>query len=1259
MPTPNQCCAPERSKRGSRWPAPRRQYLGGPSLDSPACAGGSESAAAAAAEAPAAVASTAFASAATPLHRSSGRSDKRGVEKTDDTGNSWSYGRACNPTARTMPPSLPSSTSSALPDILQRPAAACHEDPHLQQWEGLPNGEETVPMAAAAGAAAAAARTTGTVPVPTPAPAPAPVPVAAPAAAPATAAVAAAAPSPCSTGPHRRASAYPDMEALALRLMEVLDLPGGAAPDGPFVQPARMTVGAGAGMVAAAAATSPPFPSPADSPAAKTGPLAAGSVCDTSMLQPHLQPQPLRLWGLVRRWRASAPVRCQACPSATSQRRSGPSIAATAPAMAAPARPAAAPALDSAADSSIPIEGVQASTVGGVAPNQNILTPPANLRRSSSNSSSNSINNSINNSSGSSGPVRLLAATTDPLVASYRPLSFYLITEAVAVVTHLALVGLMGFRVAGVTRGGTATVYEWRPRRQRPPAVAAAVGAAVVVVASASASGRPSAAEGTAVAKRSAVAVTTALTEVAVAAPAAAATVPPPAPAAALAASAVQALSAEADDPRPLADGNRNHRRGRTLENLTAHRSVVLRTRPELPKMVSEPGAVRQDDGEVLRTAKIISVETLKTVETVETMKPLKTAKVDMDELTEAEVVASSPLATDGEDAASEPAERCVDKAAHEGRTDDGRGGRNKAADPWVTETQGRDGGEHNFDTDDTPLVFLHGIGLGLTPYLRLLSRLVTVSGGRRPVYAVQYKHVSMRLTATIPAPHEVANDVAAFLVSRGVGRMSLLAHSYGTLVASALTKLAAASSSAPGVSRLTLVDPVCFAMFLPHLVRNAIYQQPVSDHLGEHEQHQRHPQCSRQQQRQHHQQGMHHHPQQQPGQQNEQPGHHPHHQSPSQHIGQQGGFHELRRVTEIQQKQPGGGFPHRGPRIVQDNAAARIHRPPTASEIDFASPTRPKPTEGFGDGAATPSLGPMGRNSPIGGVVLMEDDCGVVGRAATAAATTAATAAGNGDLCAVGIRCGIEQDEETEDETGKVEAAVEAASAMTSAFATDGSSVNAGRQGPSSVLRRRRLMGRSLLRGLVVAEFHCSVALRRRLDWRRVNMWPSELPPCSTVVLGGRDNLVPVREIRRMLANRAALVGPAHPHPRVLFRDDLGHGGFLADEDCQAYVIAAALGVGLQWVREVFRTNASRRQTRQEHEQETQKAQVTRLNVTQLRADRRPVAHIPLAPPHGLAHGQWMPRVFFQGPWVRRGGGTASGAGLNSGSSGTGKLKY
>ena len=90
---------------------------------------------------------------------------------------------------------------------------------------------------------------------------------------------------------------------------------------------------------------------------------------------------------------------------------------------------------------------------------------------------------------------------------------------------------------------------------------------------------------------------------------------------------------------------------------------------------------------------------------------------------------------------------------------------------------------EEEGDGEEEAVVVLHGIGLGLAPYLRLLARLASaalcigsgkeqqrssdgqpapLSIRRRPwrVVAVQYRHVSMRLTRRIPAAEEVAADV-------------------------------------------------------------------------------------------------------------------------------------------------------------------------------------------------------------------------------------------------------------------------------------------------------------------------------------------------------------------------------------------------------------------------------------------------------------------------------------------------------------------
>jgi pimeloyl-ACP methyl ester carboxylesterase len=135
------------------------------------------------------------------------------------------------------------------------------------------------------------------------------------------------------------------------------------------------------------------------------------------------------------------------------------------------------------------------------------------------------------------------------------------------------------------------------------------------------------------------------------------------------------------------------------------------------------------------------------------------------------------------------------------------------------------------------PLVFLHGIGLGLTPYTGFLKRLADQHPGRT-IVAVQYKHVSMRLgTSRVPTATEVADDVAAFLKSPHLWRRSasssssqagsanVIAHSYGTLVASALAKGHGELLADGG---LTLIDPVCFAMFLPHLVSKTLHFDAV-----------------------------------------------------------------------------------------------------------------------------------------------------------------------------------------------------------------------------------------------------------------------------------------------------------------------------------------------------------------------------------------------------------------------------------------------
>ncbi|GIM02000.1 hypothetical protein Vretimale_6706 [Volvox reticuliferus] len=101
----------------------------------------------------------------------------------------------------------------------------------------------------------------------------------------------------------------------------------------------------------------------------------------------------------------------------------------------------------------------------------------------------------------------------------------------------------------------------------------------------------------------------------------------------------------------------------------------------------------------------------------------------------------------------------------------------------------------------DAPVLFLHGVGLGLLPYLNFLLRLSSLG---RPAVAVEVRHLSMRLCTEVPEEDEIVERIAGALQHHGVRQVHVVAHSYGTFMASRLVHL-----HRPLVASLTLLDPV------------------------------------------------------------------------------------------------------------------------------------------------------------------------------------------------------------------------------------------------------------------------------------------------------------------------------------------------------------------------------------------------------------------------------------------------------------------
>ncbi|WIA32423.1 hypothetical protein OEZ86_003246 [Tetradesmus obliquus] len=128
--------------------------------------------------------------------------------------------------------------------------------------------------------------------------------------------------------------------------------------------------------------------------------------------------------------------------------------------------------------------------------------------------------------------------------------------------------------------------------------------------------------------------------------------------------------------------------------------------------------------------------------------------------------------------------------------------------------TRGIDDGSSS-SSKQQPIVFIHGVA-GLLLYLPLLGRLLSC---KAPLLLLDMKHVSLRISPSIPTVDELATSLAAALKLHKLPPALVVAHSYGTLVAGRLLRLQRSA-----VARVLFVDPVCFGMFMPRLLHGFIY---------------------------------------------------------------------------------------------------------------------------------------------------------------------------------------------------------------------------------------------------------------------------------------------------------------------------------------------------------------------------------------------------------------------------------------------------
>lgn len=126
------------------------------------------------------------------------------------------------------------------------------------------------------------------------------------------------------------------------------------------------------------------------------------------------------------------------------------------------------------------------------------------------------------------------------------------------------------------------------------------------------------------------------------------------------------------------------------------------------------------------------------------------------------------------------------------------------------------------------PLLFIHGIGIGLYPYVEFLTQinesLENDDNGEIGIIAIEIMPVSFRITGAALEKDEMCNQILRILQRHRWDKFILASHSYGSVVSSHLIHNPKTSGM---VGPVFLIDPVSILLHLPDVAYNFTCRPP------------------------------------------------------------------------------------------------------------------------------------------------------------------------------------------------------------------------------------------------------------------------------------------------------------------------------------------------------------------------------------------------------------------------------------------------
>ncbi|KAL3262601.1 hypothetical protein ABHI18_002603 [Aspergillus niger] len=129
------------------------------------------------------------------------------------------------------------------------------------------------------------------------------------------------------------------------------------------------------------------------------------------------------------------------------------------------------------------------------------------------------------------------------------------------------------------------------------------------------------------------------------------------------------------------------------------------------------------------------------------------------------------------------------------------------------------------------PVLFIHGIGVGLYPYTSFLRDLgKELERGATDdievgIIALEIMPISSRITHPALERDVMIHEIMEIMQYHGWSRFVLISHSYGSIIAAHLLK---SDQSAPLIGPMVFIDPVSLLLHLPDVAYNFIARWPA-----------------------------------------------------------------------------------------------------------------------------------------------------------------------------------------------------------------------------------------------------------------------------------------------------------------------------------------------------------------------------------------------------------------------------------------------